>query len=165
MKIFKEIFFLKLIYEASTLSKKRKHFNLHLSYQEKCQRLFNAIGCNSYIQPHRHILDNKTETLIAIKGLFALFYFDDLGNTKELYFFGSELHINKNIDAYGIEVLPNQWHTVIAMAPNSLLFEVKEGPFHPDLAKEMAPWAPKEDSEEALPYLNGLISQAIKQLK
>lgn len=85
-KMFKEILFLELIHETSSLSKQRKYLNLHQSYQENCQRLFNAIGCNSYIQPHRHILDNKIEILIAIKGLFALFYFDDHGKTKEVYF-------------------------------------------------------------------------------
>lgn len=62
-------------------------------------------------------------------------------------------------------MLPNQWHTVIAIAPNSLLFEVKEGPFYSDFAKETAPWAPKEDSEEALTYFNWLKSHALKLSK
>ena len=43
----------------------RQHFNIHRSYDDPCQFLFNAIEINSYIQPHRHSLDPKDEYLVA----------------------------------------------------------------------------------------------------
>jgi len=45
---------------------------------------------------------------------------------------------------------------VIALRPDSVLFEVKSGPFDPLQAKEFAPWAPAEDSPETLFYLENL---------
>jgi cupin fold WbuC family metalloprotein len=156
MNEFKELFFLNLISEAKRSIKQRQYANLHLTHHEKCQRLFNAIECESYIQPHRHSLDRKIETLLAVKGLFALIQFNDTGAIKVVSFLCSELHITRDADMYGVEILPNEWHTLIAMSPNAVLFEVKEGPFVSEAAKEVAPWAPKEDSAEATQYFQSL---------
>jgi len=142
--------------KAENSSKKRQHVNLHLNHSEKCQRLVNAIGRNSYIQPHRHSLDPKIETLIALSGLFALIKFNDNGVVCDVSYFGSQQYIGRSCKAFGIEILPNEWHTVIAMSADSYLFEVKEGPFFSELAKEMAPWAPEEGLPEAHQYFEGL---------
>ena len=61
-----------------------KSFNLHLDYAELCKRLFNAIGVDSYISPHRHFQDPKEETMIAIKELFALIISDEVGRIKRI---------------------------------------------------------------------------------
>ena len=156
MNEFKELFFLNLTSEAKCSKKQRQYANLHLTHHEKCQRLFNAIECDSYIQPHRHSLDRKIETLLAVKGLFALIQFSDTGGIKAVSFLCSESHITRDADMYGVEILPNEWHTLIAMSPNAVLFEVKEGPFVSEAAKEVAPWAPKEDSAEATQYFQSL---------
>jgi cupin fold WbuC family metalloprotein len=156
MNEFKELFFLNLTSEAKCSIKQRQYANLHLTHHEKCQRLFNAIECDSYIQPHRHSLDRKIETLLAVKGLFALIQFSDTGAIKAVSFLCSESHITRDADMYGVEILPNEWHTLIAMSPNAVLFEVKEGPFVSEVAKEVAPWAPKEDSAEATQYFQSL---------
>lgn len=162
MNEFKELFFLNLISEAKHSIKQRQYANLHSTYHEKCQRLFNAIGCDSYIQPHRHSLDHKIETLLAVKGLFALIQFSDMGAIKVVSFFGSESHITKDADMYGVEILPNEWHTLIAMTPNAVLFEVKEGPFSSEVAKELASWAPKEDSAESAQYFQNLRAEVLR---
>lgn len=86
MNKFKELFFLNLTSEAKHSIKQRQYANLHSTYHEKCQRLFNAIECDSYIQPHRHSLDHKIETLLAVKGLFALIQFSDMGAIKAVSF-------------------------------------------------------------------------------
>ena len=101
-------------------------------------------------------LDRKIETLLAVKGLFALIQFSDTGAIKAVSFLCSESHITRDADMYGVEILPNEWHTLIAMSPNAVLFEVKEGPFVSEAAKEVAPWAPKEDSAEATQYFQSL---------
>ena len=50
----------------------------------------NAFGVDSYMRPHRHLLEPKAETLIAVKGLFALVTFDDEGVVQEIIHFGTE---------------------------------------------------------------------------
>ena len=48
---------------------------------------------------------------------------------------------------------PDVWHTVLAKQENSILLEVKEGPFVSDEAKELALWAPQDGSEEVDSFL------------
>lgn len=115
------------------------------------QRLFNAIGVDSYIRPHRHLLDPKIETLIAVRGRMAMIAFDNDGAITDCVVFG----IGEG-DAAGVELGTDQWHTVVALVPGSILFEVKQGPFMPDAAKEPAPWSPEEHSPDATAYLGGL---------
>ena len=59
-----------------------------------------------------------------------------------------------------MELLPGEWHTVIALVPDSVLFEVKTGPFDPNAAKEFAPWAPVEGTQEALAFMELLAERA-----
>jgi cupin fold WbuC family metalloprotein len=132
----------------------RQHLNIHQSYDDPCQRLFNAIGINSYIRPHRHSLDPKTESLFAVRGLFALVLFDQHGNPRNVIRFGSESAGGKV--AAGVELSPGDWHTVVALSEGAVLLELKAGPFRPDAAKELASWAPEEGGDAALSYLRSL---------
>lgn len=134
----------------------RKNFNLHLDYAEPCQRLFNAVGVESYIPPHRHYKDSKEETLVAVKGLFALIIFDEAGEIKRISKFGTEKFLTQGVTYVGVELPPYVWHTVLALVEDSILLEVKSGPFIASAAKEIAPWAPAEDSSDAAYYFNSL---------
>ena len=142
-----------LISEAGVSDRKRQHRNVHYSFDDKCQRLMNAIGVESYIAPHRHLLDPKRECLIAVRGLFAAVIFSDKGNVEQIEFFGTEKFKNLSI---GLELPPEAWHTVVALTQGSILCEVKEGPFDPKKAKEFAPWAPSEGSADAQDYFDQL---------
>lgn len=113
----------------------------------------NAIGMDSYIRPHRHARDPKAETLIAVRGLFALVIFDDLGNVQEIVRFGSERFADSDALSVGVDLTPGIWHTIIALEPGSVLLELKAGPFNPNSAKEPAPWAPEEGTEAGTRYL------------
>lgn len=44
----------------------------------------------------------------------------------------------------GVELPAGTWHTIVPLLDNSVLLEVKSGPFAPNLAKEFAPLAPEE---------------------
>ena len=79
-----------IISDASDSVRKRQHRNIHRSFDDKGQRLMNAIGVESYIAPHRYLLDLKSECLIAVRGLFAAVIFSDKGNVEQIDFFGTE---------------------------------------------------------------------------
>ena len=141
------------MYSSQLSTRKRKNYNIHAKNGDLCQRLFNAIGVDSYIPPHRHSLDPKQEFLIAVSGLFVLFIFDESGEVLRVIKFGSDLYRKLDINCgAGIEIPPNSWHTVIALSEHAILFEVKEDLFDPLSAKEIAPWAPAEGTPEALHY-------------
>ena len=153
MDVFSSKYLNTLISEAGVSDRKRQHRNIHRSFHEKCQRLMNAIGVDSYIAPHRHRLDPKSECLIAVRGLFAAVIFSDKGTVEKIDFFGTEKFKNLSV---GLELTPEVWHTVFALTQGSILFEVKEGPFDAKKAKEFAPWAPSEGSADAQDYLDQL---------
>ena len=145
-----------LTLRAKASARLRQHENLHLTNSESCQRLLNSIGIDSYIRPHRHLLDAKSELLVAVRGKFSLIIFKDNGSIGSTSLFGTEKYFNCNKINIGVQISPEEWHTVIALVPNSVLLEVKSGPFDPDKAKEYADWAPDEKSPLAKTYFKNL---------
>ncbi len=160
MKFFDAQYLNDLIGQAKNSPRLRQHRNIHQSYQDACQRLFNAIEPGSYIRPHRHVSERREELLIAIRGLMALITFDDQGAVTGILRFGSQNHGSDL--AAGAEVASSTWHTVVALEPNCMLLEVKAGPFDPNLPKDLAPWAPEEGSEATTDFLNRLLERMAK---
>ncbi len=159
MKIFSADYLNKLTGNARSNPRKRQHLNIHESYRNPCQRLFNAIEPASYIRPHRHATVPRDEFLIAVRGLMALVTFDEWGRVNGIISFGSDKHGEDM--TVGAEVPANTWHTVIALKTGCVLLEVKAGPFYPNQPKDLAPWAPEEGSPAALSYLNQLTCLAV----
>ena len=142
-----------LISEATKSPRLRQHQNIHTSYQDPCQRFMNAFGVDSYMRPHRHLLDPKAETLIAVQGLFALVTFDDKGTVQEIIHFGTEKYSGPQGLSVGADLPPETWHTIIARVPDAVLLELKAGPYNQNAAKEPAPWAPEEQTAEGDDFL------------
>ena len=149
---------------ASRSPRRRQHLNLHQSFEEPCQRLFNAIGSDSYIRPHRHLADPKTETLIAVRGVIALVTFDDSGRVGEVVAFGAAHDGSDGTGNIGVELAPFTWHTVIAVTRMAVVLELKDGPFNLNAAKELADWAPAEGSPGADRYLSDLKDVVLARL-
>ena len=160
MKVFGKDYLNELTLQAQGSRRKRQHRNIHESYAELCQRLFNAIEPGSYIRPHRHAADPRDELLIAVRGSMALVTFDEQGMVIGVVRFG----VDRNGDglAVGAEVPAATWHTVIALEPGCVLLEVKAGPFDPNQPKDLAPWAPSEGTAGANNYLNKLLKFVVQ---
>jgi len=157
MKVFSADYMNELTAQAQCSPRKRQHRNIHESYADPCQRLFNAIEPGSYIRPHRHATDPRDELLIAVRGSMALVTFDERGMVTEVVRFGADR--NGDGSAVGAEVPANTWHTVIALEAGCVLLEVKAGPFDSNQPKDLAPWAPNECGPNARQYLEKLISR------
>lgn len=159
MKVFGADYLNELTARAQCSPRKRQHHNIHESYADPCQRLFNAIEPSSYIRPHRHATDPRDELLIAVRGSMALVTFDEQGMVTKVVHFGT----GKNGEnfAVGAEVPAKTWHTVIALESGCVLLEAKAGPFDPSQPKDLAPWAPDECGPNAKQYLEKLISRII----
>lgn len=156
MKVFSGQYFEDLLSASMQSERLRAHANIHSSYSDPCQKLFNAINTDSYIRPHRHSLDPRDECLIAVRGLFGLIQFNNQGDIESITLFGSEKYSEQFSIAAGVELPAGVWHTVVALVDKSILFEVKSGPFDPSIAKELAPWAPQEGVQEAATYFSKL---------
>lgn len=156
VNFFSEALMNSLSEEAKSNPRRRMHKNLHADYQEACQRFFNAIEPDSYLRPHRHGTSQGAETLIAMKGLLAFFAFGDAGEVIAVHLFGAGRHSGMPGIGLGVEVNPGQWHTVVSLESNSVLLEMKGGPFNPEAPKYFAPWAPGEMTKEGQMYLKKL---------
>lgn len=158
MKVFSADYLNGLTAKAQANPRKRQHRNIHESYADPCQRLFNAIEPGSYIRPHRHATDPKDELLVAVRGSMALVTFGEQGMVTKVVRFGAE-GIGEGL-AVGAEVPSSTWHTVVALTPGCILLEVKAGPFDPSRPKELAPWAPDESAVAVKDYLKLLAELA-----
>jgi cupin fold WbuC family metalloprotein len=109
--------------------------------------MLNAVQPGSYIPPHRHLDPPKAESWIVLRGSLAFFTFDDAGNISEC------LEVRAGGDVFGVDLEPGVFHTFYALEPDTVVFEVKSGPYSPDSDKAFPSWAPREGSAEAGDYL------------
>ena len=74
------------------------------------------------------------------------------GNVLEIH------HLSVNGNAFGIDTQPGVIHTFLALEPDTIVFEVKQGPYDAKCDKQFMSWAPEENTQEAQRYLEFLES-------
>lgn len=116
---------------------------LHKQADALLQRMLNAIQPGSYIRPHRHGCA-RGESIVVLKGCLLYHEFNEDGSLKDSY----TLSAGAGIDSDG-----GVWHSFQALEADTVLFEVKPGPYNAGTDKEFADWAPEEFSEEAAAYM------------
>lgn len=122
----------------------------HQGPDDQLQRMLNAIQPDSYIRPHRHLDPPKSETVLILRGKLLCLVFDDSGVATAAFI------LRPGGDPFGFDCQAGIYHTFIAMAPDTVFFEVKPGPYEPASDKDFAAWAPPEDSPAAAAYLETL---------
>ncbi len=138
--------------DARQGARKREIHNFHEGDPDTLQRMLNAIQPGSYIRPHRHLNPPKAESIILLQGSLAFVAFADDGSLDE----SNCLLIDPAQFVYGCDIRPGVWHTIFALVPDTVVFEVKPGPYDPTVDKEFAPWSPPEGSPEAASFLADL---------
>lgn len=135
---------------ARRSSRKRMNYNLHKSMDENVQRFFNAFETDSYVRPHRHVQPGRFELFLCIRGKGAAIIFADDANITDTSI------LSPGGECIGVEIPDNTWHTIIALSPDTVFFEVKEGPYMPIEDKDFAPWAPDAADPGHVDYLKNL---------
>lgn len=138
--------------EARANGRKREILVLHQDDAEPLQRMLNALQPGSYIRPHRHHTPPKAEALILLRGSlgFVAFHEDGAPDAENL------ILLHPTIGAVALDCRGSVWHTFFALEPDTVIFEVKAGPFEAATDKEFAAWAPPENAPEAALYLASL---------
>jgi cupin fold WbuC family metalloprotein len=139
---------------AANSSRGRKNHNFHKDYSDPLQRMLNAVEPWSYIRPHKHENPDKTEAFIILKGRMLILEFGPEGTLT-----GSVI-LDPSEGIYGAEIPPCTFHTIIALEPGTVVYEIKNGPYTPINDKNWAPWAPAEGSEEVTQYLKEVLAMA-----
>ena len=123
----------------------RKTHTLHQE-SDLVQRFLNVLQPGTYVRPHRHIRDQPGtgfECFLVLQGAIGLLVMDDNGTILQ------QERLEATGPLRGIELAENQFHTLVALAPNSVMFELKQGPYQPTEDKDFLRGFPHEGCEEA----------------
>lgn len=146
-----------LLDKVSRLAKEsprgRKNFNFHKTYNDTLQRLLNAIEPYSYIQPHKHEAPDKREVFTVLQGRMLVVEYDASGNITD------HCIIAPLEGSFGAEIPACTFHSVFALEPGTIVYEIKDGPYSPIDDKNFAPWAPKEGEPNVKEYINSILSK------
>ena len=144
--------FAQLTAEALASPRQRQHHNLH-AMSEPCHRMVVGLQPGSYIPPHRHLAEDRAETLLALQGCFGVLIFSQTGEVLERRL------LQAGGECAGVDLPPGGFHALLVLAADSVLFECKAGPYRPITAGELAPWAPAEGAPEVPAYLAWMRAQ------
>ena len=153
-----------VLQKAKQSPRLRMNHNFHTGPEDNPHRFLNVFTYGTYVTPHRHKVPPKAESFIVLDGYVAVFLFKDDGTLDATLVVGSgplpeqlpSTAVGKPLSR-GIDLAPGIWHSITALTPSAVCYEVKPGPWDPGTDKEFAPWAPMEDSPEASAYLTQLL--------
>lgn len=141
----------KISEKAKTLPRKRLNHNFHEKLEDPINRMINAVRPGAYFPPHKHENPDKREVFIILSGRTVMLEFGDDGKVED------HLVLNHAAGNFGVEISPGQWHSLIPLE-NSVLYEIKDGPYSADTDKVFAEWAPREGEEEkAKDFVSGIL--------
>ncbi len=138
--------------EAASAPRLRKNRNFHQANEDLCHRMLNALQPGTYVPPHRHLDAVKEETILALSGRFGCLVFDNDGKVVQ------SCELSPGGATMGINIKPGTFHSIVALEPNSVFFESKQGPYTPIAEAEKATWAPAEGQPECAAYLTFMLS-------
>ena len=112
-------------------------------------KVINFVLENSYMHPHLHPGEEKIEKMYLLDGSFALITFDNKGEVTDTIVLKKGSRESINVPAF-------TWHTYVMLSEKVTIYETMEGKYEPSTWKKMAPWAPVENTPNALTYLASL---------
>jgi hypothetical protein len=130
----------RLAAEARALPRRRLNHNLHAE-ADPVQRFLNVMQPGTYVRPHRHLRDRSGagfEWFVVLQGSIGLLLLDQHG----------ALRGRERLDAAGplrgIQLPEGLVHTLVAFEPDSVMLEIKEGPYVPAADKDFLASFPAE---------------------
>lgn len=130
--------------EARLSPRLRKNHNFHHSEDEPVNRLINVMHRGTYLPVHRHSRPDRSESCIVLRGRVGVTFYDDEGNLTD-----SRL-VGPSCDCVGYDIDAGVWHGLVVLEDDTVLFEVKQGPYAPISADNIASWSPAADDTSAV---------------
>jgi len=143
-----------LLERARLSPRKRMILPFHKSDDALLHRMLNAIQPKSYIPPHRHFTSQKSESIILLRGAICYFTFSITGKILQKY------HLKAGTAQFGMDTEPSVFHTFIAMEEDTVIYEVKNGPYVRETDKDFPAWSPAESDAASEAYLKMLYKAA-----
>ncbi|MGB5942593.1 MAG: WbuC family cupin fold metalloprotein [Leeuwenhoekiella sp.] len=144
----------KMMAEAIALSRKSPRKRIILPFHKEdgntLHRMFNVVQPGSYIRPHHHKKANKCESIIVLRGSICYLSFSEYGKIQNFQ------KLTAGSPIFGVDSEPHIIHSFYALEEDTVVFEVKPGPYDPAIDKDFAVWSPEEGTPEAEIYLQSL---------
>lgn len=134
--------------EASRTSPRRRMMVPLQRRPEGVQRMLNFLQPGSYIRPHRHPGPEQVECIAVLQGRIGVLEFSAEGVVR-----GQWLLEGGRAEASLVDIDAGVWHGLAVLAPDTVILEVKRGPYDAASDKQFPAWAPEEGAPESAPLL------------
>lgn len=115
------------------------------------QRIVNFLQPGTYVRPHTHPRPGQVEFIQVLQGRIGLLVFDAAGTVQSVH--------DLTAGPLGaIDLEAGVWHTLVCLAPDTVVAEAKLGPYDPQTDKSFASWAPEESDPAASAVLGGFLA-------
>lgn len=111
--------------QARTTQRLRMNYNLHEDLSEDVHKLLNSLQPGTVMPIHRHLHPAKKETFVLIQGALEIRKYNDDKTINESWIMS---HESGNIIC---EILPEEWHSFEVLESDTLIMEIKKGPYTP----------------------------------
>jgi cupin fold WbuC family metalloprotein len=129
-----------LAQDAAAGARRRSHILLHADHQDQVQRLLIGLEPDSYVRPHVHSV--QWEMIVLLRGRLDLLIFDPQARLRQRLALEAASPV--------AQIPPATWHSGVALQSQTLVLEVKPGPYRPN---EFAEWAPSEGDTAAAAFV------------
>ena len=101
----------------------RMAMDLRNTPKDNSQRMLNALEPGTVLPIHRH--HASSETVVILRGKIRWLFYDDNGHETE------SVTLDANGEPRMLNVEKNRWHSLECLESGSVLYESKDGPYHP----------------------------------
>lgn len=109
--------------QAKANPRLRQAMDLRNSPEDLSQRMLNALEPGTVMPIHRH--HASSETVVILRGRIRWIFYDENGNETE------RVTLDANGEPRMLNVERNRWHSLECLESGSVLYESKDGPYHP----------------------------------
>jgi cupin fold WbuC family metalloprotein len=109
--------------KARASERLRMNMDLRNGPEDLSQRMLNALEPGTVMPIHRH--RDSSETVVIVRGKIQWVFYDENGNETE------RVVLDADGDPRMLNVEKDRWHSLVFLESGSVLYESKDGPYHP----------------------------------
>ena len=113
----------RLTAQAKESPRLRQAMDLRNTPEDQSQRMLNALEPGTLMPIHRH--HASSETVVILRGKIRWLFYDVAGNETE------SVTLDANGDLRMLNVEKDRWHSLVCLESGSVLYESKDGLYHP----------------------------------
>lgn len=109
--------------QAKASPRLRMNMDMRNGPEDLSQRMLNALEPGTVLPVHRH--HDSSETVVIVRGKIQWVFYDENGNETE------RVVLDADGDLRMLNVEKDRWHSLVCLESGSVLYESKDGPYHP----------------------------------